>query len=404
MESRVKGEKPDRALSGLVVLDLSESISGPYCTKLLADYGAEVIKIEKPGLGDSSRRAGPFPDDRPDPEKSGFFLFLNTNKKSITLNLESEDGAQIFKRLVEGADIVVENLRPGSMASLGLDYEILAEINPALIMTSISYFGQWGPYRDWQGSDIIAQAMGGLMGLTGEAEREPLKLPLSQAEFQAGLNAAVATLCALYFRDETGQGQQVDVSVQEAVASILEASVTTYSYSGFVRGRMGSRHHLQCPSRVMPTKNGFIHVQAGANWDHFAAFLETPQLMEPRLASILRYHYADEVEGLIQPWLEKHEAREVFSTAQEWRIPFALVLGIDELIADPQYEARGFFQEIDHPLAGRLTYPGAPFRMSETPYRVSRAPLLGEHNEQIYGQRLGLSKGDLARLKENGVI
>lgn len=395
---------PDQALSGLVVLDLSESISGPYCTKLLADYGAEVIKIEKPGLGDSSRRIGPFPDDQPDAERSGLFLFLNTNKKSITLNVGSDSGTQIFQRLVQGADILVENFRPGAMASLGLDYEVLAGINPALIMTSISYFGQRGPYRDWEGADIIAQAVGGLMGLTGEAEREPLKLPLSQAEFQAGLNAAVATLCALYFRDETGEGQQIDVSVQEAVASILEASVTMYSYSGFVRGRMGSRHHLQCPSKVMPTKGGFIYVQAGANWDHFATYLETPQLMEPRLASLLRYHYADEVEGLIQPWLEKRDAREVFSTGQEWRIPFALVLGIDEVMADPQYKARGFFQEIDHPLAGRLTYPGAPFRMSETPHQAGRAPLLGEHSEEIYCQRLGFTKGDLAGLRENGVI
>ncbi len=395
---------PDRALSGLLALDLSQNISGPYCTKLLADYGAEVIKIEKPGLGDSSRRAGPFPGDQPHPEKSGLFLFLNANKKSITLNLEVEDGLALFKRLAEGSDIVVENLPPGTMVGLGLDYEALAELNPALIMTSISYFGQWGPYRDFQGSDIIAQAMGGLMGLTGEAEREPLKLPLSQAEFQAGLNAAVATLCALYFRDETGRGQQVDVSVQEAVASILEASVATYSYSGFVRGRMGARHQLQCPSKVMRTEDGFIHVQAGANWDHFATFLDIPQLMEPRLASILRYHYADEIEGLIQSRLERREATEIFPAAQEWRIPFALVLGIDELMADPQYEARSFFQEIGHPLAGRLTYPGAPFKMSQTPHQTGRAPLLGEHNEQIYGQRLGLSAKELVKLKENGVI
>ncbi len=395
---------PHRALSGLVVLDLSDNISGPYCTKLLADYGAEVIKIEKPPLGDSSRRAGPFPNDQPDPEKSGLFLFLNTSKKSITLNLESESGPQIFRRMVERADILVENFRPGVMASLGLDYEALAEINPALIMTSISYFGQWGPYRDWEGSDIVAQAMGGLMGLTGEADREPLKLPLSQAEFQGGLNAAVATLSALYFRDETGEGQHVDVSLQEAVASILEAAVTMYHYSSFVRGRMGSRHHLQCPSRVMPAKDRFIHVQAGANWDNFATFLEAPQLMEPRFVSILRYHYADEVEGLFQPWLEKHEAGEIFTTGQEWRIPFALVLGIDELMGDPQYGARGFFQEIDHPLAGRLIYPGTPFRMSETPPEEKRAPLLGEHNEDVYIGALGLSKDNLAGLKEHGVI
>ena len=395
---------PHHALSGLLVLDLSQNISGPYSTKLLADYGAEVIKIEKPPLGDTGRRVGPFPSDHPDLEKSGLFLFLNTSKKGITLNLDCESGLQIFRLLVERADILVENFRPGVMASMGLDYDKLAEINPELIMTSISCFGQWGPYREWDGSDIIAQAMGGLMGLTGEADGTPLKLPLSQAEYQAGLNAAVATLCALYFRDETGEGQHIDVSLQEAVASILEASVTMYSYSGFVRGRTGSRHHLQCPSRVMPTRDGYIHVQAGANWDHFSTFLDTPQLMQPRLASPLRYQYADEVEGLIQPWIENRDKREIFTTAQEWRIPFAPVLGIDELMGDPQYEARGFFHEMGHPQAGTLTYPGAPFRMSETPAEVRRAPLLGEHNDEVYSEALGLSQDHLIELKEQGVI
>ena len=395
---------PHRALSGLVVLDLSENISGPYATKLLADYGALVIKIEQPGLGDVARRVGPFPHDQPHLERSGLFLFLNTSKKGITLDLESESGVAIFKRLVEEADIVVENSPPGAMDSLGLGYEVLAEINPALIMTSISYFGETGPYRDWGGSDIIAQAMGGLMALTGEAEREPLSLPLSQAEFQAGLNAAVATLCAAYFRDESGHGQHIDVSLQEAVASILESSVLMFSYSGFIRGRLGSRHLLQCPSRIMPTGDGFVHVQAGAEWDHFATFIEAPQLMEPRLASIFRYRYVDEVEGLIQPWLEKRKAREVFTSAQEWRIPFAMVLGIDELMSDPQFEARGFFQQIEHPDAGRLTYPGAPFRMSETPAAPRPAPLLGEHNEEVYIGRLGMTGEDLERLKESSVI
>jgi len=394
-----------QALSGLVVLDLSENISGPYCTKLLADYGAEVIKIERPDGGDPSRNSGPFPNDEPHPERSGLFLFLNANKKGITLNLKNSSGAAIFKRLARAADIVVENSRPGTMASLGLDYEALVMANPSLIMTSISYFGQDGPYRDYDGSDIVAQAMGGLMAMTGEPDREPLKLPGSQAEFQAGLNGAVATLCALYFRDETGEGQHIDVSVQEAVASILEAAVTMYSYSGHIRGRLGPRHHLQCPATVMAAGDGWLFVQAGANWDHLAAYLDAPQLMEPRLASILRYRYADEVEGLIRPRLEGREAREVFASAQEWRIPFAVVLGIDELMEDPQYRARGFFQGVDHPLAGPITYPGAPFRMSQTRWRLeSPAPLLGEHNEEIYLGRLGLSTGDLVRLREIGAI
>lgn len=392
------------ALSGLVVLDLSQNVSGPYCTKLLSDYGADVIKIESPGEGDPGRQSDPFPDDRPDPERSGRFLFLNTGKKSITLKLESESGIELFKRLVQKADMLVENHRPGTMADLGIDYRTLSDINPSLVMASISYFGQDGPYRDWHGCDLVAQATGGLMALTGEAEREPLKLPLEQAEFQAGLNSAVALLCALYSRDETGDGQHIDISVQEAVASILEGALTTFSYSGYVMQRIGPRHQHKCPSTVILARDRSVHIQTGAYWDHFSALVEAPKLTEPRLASVFRYRYADEVEEAIRPWVERHSAQEIFDEGQEWRIPVAMVLGIEELAADPQYEARNYFQEIEHPRAGRLTYPGAPFRMSQTPAEIRRAPLLGEHNDGIYIGMLGLSRENTAELKEKGVI
>jgi crotonobetainyl-CoA:carnitine CoA-transferase CaiB-like acyl-CoA transferase len=388
----------------LVVLDLSRNISGPYCTKLLCDYGAEVIKTELPQTGDPARQAGPFPSDEHDIEKSGLFLFLNTGKKSVTLDLDSEAGRQVINKLVGKSDVLVENFHPSVMANMGLDYETLSGINPSLIMASISCFGQWGPYRDWRGSDIVAQATGGLMWLTGEPDREPLRLPLSQAEYQAGLNAAVAVMCALYFRDETGEGQHIDVSMQEAVASILEGAISAYNYSGYVMERVGSRHQQKCPSRIMKTGDRYVHIQSGASWDHFATLVESPQLMEPRLASILRYRYADEVEEAIKPWVEKHTAQEVFEAAQEWRIPAAIVLETDELPDDPQYSTRGYFREIDHPAAGRFKYPGPPFRMSRTPPDVRRAPLLGEHNEEVYVDMLGLSRSEFEELKESGVI
>ncbi len=394
----------DSALSGLVVLDLSENISGPYCTKLLADYGAEVIKIEKPQTGDASRRAGPFPDDNPDIEKSGLFLFLNTSKKSITLDIEHNIGRDIFLKLVKQADIVVENFTPGAMARLNLNYEALTEVNPKLIMASISYFGQTGHYRHWESADIVAQAMGGLMHLTGEPDREPLKLPLSQAEFQAGLNAAIAILCAVFYRDVTGDGQYIDISVQEAIVSILEGAISTYSYSGHVPNRAGVRHRYKCPSAIMKAKNGYIHMEAGAYWEHFAALTEAPQLMDPHLASILRYRYVDEVEEAIRTWVQSRTADEIFTEGQEWRMPVAKVMGIEELADDPQYTARNFFLDIDHPKAGLLRYPGAPFRMSETPAEINRAPLLGEHNKEIYACLLGLSADELAELKERNVI
>jgi len=386
------------------VLDLSQNISGPYCTKLLADYGATVIKVEKPMVGDPSRRVGPFPDDSPDIEKSGLFLLLNTSKKGITLDFENESGRDIFKRLVKQADVVVENYKPGEMQKLGLDYERLCETNPALIMASISYFGQTGPCRDWNGSDIVAQAMGGLMHLTGEPDREPLKLPLSQAEYQAGLNAAVAILCAICFRDTSGEGQYIDISVHEAVASILEGAVSTYSYSGRILNRTGARHRYKCPSTIMKASDRYVHMEASAYWDHFAAMVESPELMQPRLSSVMRYRHADKVEKAIYPWVESHTADDIFCIGQEWRMPVAKVMGVEELDGDPQYEARNYFQHISHPAAGALRYPGAPFRMSETPAEVTRSPLLGEHNYEIYRGMIGLSRDELAMLKERNVI
>jgi crotonobetainyl-CoA:carnitine CoA-transferase CaiB-like acyl-CoA transferase len=271
-------------------------------------------------------------------------------------------------------------------------------------MASISYFGQTGPYRDWQGADIVAQATGGLMHLTGAPDREPLKLPLSQAELQAGLNAAVAILCAVFYHDTTGEGQYIDISVQEAVASILEGAISAYSYSGTALNRTGAHHRYKCPSTIMKSKDGCVHMEAGAYWDHFAAMIETPQLLQPRLVSMLRYRYADEVEEAIKPWVERRTAEEIFTEGQEWRMPVAKVMGIEELGGDPQYAARNYFQNIEHPQAGRLTYPGAPFKMSETPAAISRAPLLGEHNDEIYGGLLKLSRKKIAELKERHVI
>ena len=418
----------DGALSGLTVLDLSQNISGPYCTKLLADYGAAVIKIEKPRTGDDSRRASnlgeicrgeptcspakgrhtglPLRDtvNPPDIEKSGLFLSLNTSKKSITLDIESDAGRDIFMRLAQQADIVVENFKPGTMTQLGLSYEALTEANPKLIMASISYFGQTGPHRDWEGADIVAQATGGLMHLTGAPDREPLKLPLSQAELQAGLNAAVAVLCAVYYRDATGEGQYIDISVQEAVASILEGAISAYSYSGVALNRTGARHRYKCPSTIMKAKDGYVHMEAGAYWEHFATMIESPELLQPRLSSILRYRYADEVEEAIRPWVESRTAEEIFTQGQEWRMPVAKVMSVEELTSDPQYTARDYFQDIDHPQAGRLSYPGAPFKMSATPAAIGRAPLLGEHNDEIYSGLLGMSADEVSKLKERNVI
>ncbi|PIU54927.1 MAG: hypothetical protein COS88_06115, partial [Chloroflexi bacterium CG07_land_8_20_14_0_80_51_10] len=261
----------DHPLSDLRILDLSQYVSGPYCTKLLADFGAEVIKIESPNGGDISRRCGPFPGDIPDPEQSGLFLHLNTNKKSITLDLRTEAGDKLFKQLISKTDVLVENSGPSAM-----DYESLQDLNPSLILTSISYFGQDGPYCDWRGADIVAQALGGIMKLTGLPDREPLKIAGPQAEYQAGLNAAVATMTALYLRDETGRGQHIDISVIEVLASILEGALLSYTYDGTLRERDGARHPTIHPSTILPCKDGYIHVDASTDWETFARFVGIP--------------------------------------------------------------------------------------------------------------------------------
>ena len=330
------------ALEGLRVLDLSEDISGPYCAKLLADYGAEVIKVERPGVGDAARRVGPFPNDEPHLEKSGLFLYLNTNKKGITLNLEDRSGQVILKSLVQQADVLVQNYEPPFLDKLGLRYEDLERVNPGLIMASISCFGQTGPYRDYKGSEMVALALGGLMYMTGAPDREPLKGAGSQAEYQAGLNAAVATMTAVYFREATGQGQHIDVSVVEVVASLLEAAVLNHEYNGTIRGRAGARHHSSYPSTILPCRDSYVHAHASTDWEAFSRFMEAPGLLAPKFEGAHRL-YADEMDELMLPWLMAHNADDIFHSAQTWRFPFAKVLNIDEMLDDVQYQDRGFW-------------------------------------------------------------
>lgn len=267
-------------------LDLTHHIAGPYCTKLLAGLGADVLKVERPDGGDIARRLGPFPGDVPHPEKSGMFLYLNTGKKSITLNLKSEWGRMIIKELVKDVDLVVENFRPGVMASLGLDYLTLERINPRLIMTSISNFGQTGPYRDFKGSDLIVYALSILMYTTGYYEREPLKHGLTQAAYLGGGTAAAGTSIALHCQRETGFGQHVDVSLQEALISAMGFYSNQYAYHGGVlrRGAKGMSYGFGAIGQNMPCRDGWIcPVQLTASWEDMCTMLDLPELLAPEL-------------------------------------------------------------------------------------------------------------------------
>lgn len=397
-----------QALSDITVIDLTHHVAGPYCTRLLASFGAQVIKVERPDGGDPARRRGPFPDDVPHPERSSLFLHLNTGKRGATLNLKTTAGKKLLEELVTKADILVENFAPRVMPSLGLGYERLAELNPRLIMTSIANFGSSGPYRDWRAANITLLAMGGLMYVTGQSHREPLAMAGAQAEYLGGQTAFTATMAALYAREVSGQGAHVEVSLMEAVAASLEHVLPLYSFLGAVRRRSGGRHLLGYPrDDLMPCQDGHVAVgPASYGMESLALLMERPELAEDPLFQDgrLRQERADEFEALLGPWLATQTRAQVLERAQELRVPLAPVLSPGELLDDPQLVARGFFVSLDHPEAGPLPYVGNPFTMSETPGQLDRAPLLGEHNHEVFCQGLGLSPEDLVRLREQGII
>ena len=399
------------ALSDIRVLDLTHYIAGPYCTKLLADYGAEVIKVERPGTGDGARRMGPFPGNRSHPEKSGLFLHLNTNKKGITLNLKHEAGVEILKELVKDAHILVESFAPRVMPKLGLGYPVLREVNAGLVKTAISNFGQTGPYRDYKATEIVLYAMGPHMITEGEPDREPLRFPGYKSQYLAGTHAATATMGALFGSIASGSGQKVDVSIMECLSGLPEgaAKLMSHAFSGAKAGRTGYRNEGLYPLGYYPCKDGVIHVFAFAlsHWPRICAWLGMPQLLnDPRFTDPLQRpeHHGD-FEVIFLEWLMERTQRELFLSAQAHRLLVAPVNHMDDVIKDPQFSQRKAFVAIKHPVAGTFTYPDVPFRLPEVPTRPQHpAPTLGQHNREIYCSRLGYAPADLDRLRAKGAI
>jgi crotonobetainyl-CoA:carnitine CoA-transferase CaiB-like acyl-CoA transferase len=395
-----------QALSELKVVDLTHRIAGPLCTKLLAGLGAEVIKVERPAQGDVARAMGPFPEDRPHQEKSGTFLYLNTNKKSITLNLKSRIGKGILKRLIRDADILVENFEPRVMASLELSYTTLRNLNPRLIMTSISNFGQDGAYRDHKATNLTELAWGGALFLEGYVDR-PFKMGSSRAEEMAGLVSFVGTMAALSARDTSKEGQHVDISIRECVANNLELSPVLYAYLGLIRKRGFGQLMQGHPVKIYPCKDGHIVVIPGLGaTPRIALLVDKPEWMDHILFTHSRERLArrDEFDAMIQPWLNEHGKCEIVEKAQELRMPFGVVQTMDEVMEDEHLRDRDFFYDEEHPTAGKLKYPGGPFRMTESQWHSGRAPLLGEHNEEIFCGRMGYSKKALVDLRRMGII
>ena len=398
----------DTALQGVRVLDLTHHVAGPYCTKLLADFGAEVIKVERPS-GDPARSLPPFAADEPHHERSLLFAYLNTNKKSVTLNIKTPTGKSLFHRLLSDADILVENFSPRVMPSLGMDYDALAEINPSLVMVSISNFGQTGPYRDYKAADIIHYALGGLMYIFGSAEREPLKHALRQTQFKAGTNAATAALIGWYHSQFTGEGQRIDISIQECVTSALRDTTSLYTYAGSTRQRQPA-HTGDMPRSPVPTADGYIvpiHFGGAVDWDGVADFIGAPALKDEAFATPeSRSQNAQALQDALEAGMAQWRKFDLMREAHKRRGHiYGVVHSPAEVLASEQYTARGYFADIDHPVIGEATYPGAPFIMSETPWRAETpAPLLGEHNREILCGRLGLSLDDLNLLTASGVV
>lgn len=399
--------QPGGFLSGLSVLDLTHYVAGPYATRLMAIQGADVIKIERPDGGDPARRLGEFPDDLPDPERSALFLYLNNNKKSVTLNLKTEAGRKILKQLAARADVVVENFRPAVMPSLGLDYETMSAENPGLVFTSVSNFGQTGPYRDYDAREINLYALGGLMCITGDPDREPLQMAARLCQYGAGQNAFVGTLAALWHKENTGRGQHVDVAISEYVATILENALSMYSYTGANFPRTGNRGYGRAAWGPYPCKDGFVGVIAGPdhNWPAMSKLMDTPELADPKFDDRAgRGANADELDRLMLPWLMRHGKREIFERAQEMGLAFAYVATPEDILGWEHLAGRDFFQTVEHPAAGALRYPTGPFKTEEMSWALEPAPTLGQHNREVLCDGLGFSAEELVRLRGQGVI
>ncbi|MDO8671290.1 MAG: CoA transferase [Dehalococcoidia bacterium] len=396
--------------SDIRVLDLAGEM-GVYCGKLLADLGAEVIKVEPPG-GDPIRRVGPFVDDDPHPEKSLYWFQFNTNKKSITLDITTADGKEILRRLAATSDIIIETFAPGHMDDLGLGYEKLSSENQGLIMTSITPFGQTGPYRDYKASDLIGLAMGGQLYLAGMPNEPPVQAGGSQGFNQASLHAAVGVLTALHFRDFTGEGQHVDVSMQEAVTLSMETAMQFWDLNKHIRQRTGHEHRT-AGYGLYPCQDGFVSLMAGLRlqgWENMVAWMNEEGhglelAKEEWLARPYRNEHVDEGDAYIIPWLLEHTVQAIVDGLQARHSIAMPVSTPKDLVESLQLNARGFYIEVDHPeLSAKYKYPGAPYRFNHIQLRIAhRAPLIGEHNLEIFGE-LGLSRQELIALKGAGVI
>ena len=398
-------------LNDIRVLELSNTVGGAFAAKLLADQGARVIKMEKPLEGDQSRHEPPFLGGDPDPEKSSLFLALNTNKRGITLNLESASGRQLLLRLVKDADLVIESFTPSYLDNLGVGFEAMLKVNPRVVLTSVTYFGQTGPYSQYHGDDLICQAMGGfLYGVTGFNDRAPMGTALYQMELTSGRNAANASMVALMQQKQGGLGQHVDVSVYESSVSVPGGAMYPYSFNGAVSRRPAADTAV-LDGMHLKTKDGEATLTTagtgGKPMETWAELLGAPALLDPRFKTrdarrTLWKEQFDVVQEKLLQWTNDDLMRETMARG----LVIGLVLSTFQVVESEHLKARKFWVEIDHPVAGKFKYPGPGFLMDgANPLAGSMpAPLLGQHNVAVFCDQLGITKEDLGILVASGAV
>jgi len=408
--NKLEGDMFYKVLDDVKVVEYGNFISAPFCAKILADLGAEVIKIEAPNCGDITRRQEPFLNDSPGIESSGLFQYLNMNKFGITLNPETATGKKIFGELLKNADIFVENNSPKRMKELTLTYKDIKKINSRIVMTSITPFGQTGPYRDYKGCELIIAHMGGVGYVStreGNKNKEPIKYPAHLFNFQAGLSAAAATMIAYYHQNMTGIGEQLDVSEQESVIQNMNSAVARYSYGKQIIARTDILDIA--PAHILPCKDGYIYVGfvEESEWRRFVEVMGHPDWADSELFkdAWTRGRYWDALKHLMSEWTMEHSVEEIYRRSQEKGIPLGAIRTADQVLKDKQMAAREFFVDVENPQNTNLTYPGVPYRFSEIQRESPlAAPFLGQHNEEIYCDRLGYTKSDLSKLEEAGVV
>lgn len=391
-------------LENIKVLDLTRVLAGPYATMILGDLGADIIKIEMPVIGDDARHFGPYMMD-----ESAYFMSINRNKRSMTLNLKAEKGRELLIEMIKQVDVIVENYRPGTMEKLGLGYEVLSKVNPRLIYAAASGYGHTGPYSERPAYDAVVQAMGGLMSITGDVGGKPIRVGTSIGDVTAGLFTTIGILAAVNSRNITGKGQKVDVSMLDCQVAILENAIARYVVTGEIPKPAGNKHPSIVPFEPFETQNGEIMIAAGndALWSKYCHAIDKIDLIKDErfTTNSIRNDNYEELRPLIAEAMKNKTTEQWQNILDEAGVPNGPINTVDKVIKDPQVIAREMIVEIEHPIAGMLKVPGIPIKLSDTPGEIRmRSPLLGEHTEEILKEILNYDHIKFEELKSENIF